>query len=191
MLILPRSCFLHVPKTGGIWVKAAIAAAGIVFDEFAVEGDVHADLSYCPCPDRFKFAFVRHPVEFYRSYWRFKMAVGWDPRNPFDEDCGAADFHAFVRNVLRNQPGMCGQLFQQYVGPPGGEIEFIGRYERLADDLIAALTMAGEGVDEDAIRKCPPQNVGDRHRFPAEYTRELEGAVRESERQTLERFGYE
>jgi len=56
MLILPRSCFLHVPKTGGSWVKAAIAAAGIPFEEFTVEGDVHADLSYCPCPDRFKFA---------------------------------------------------------------------------------------------------------------------------------------
>jgi len=86
---------------------------------------------------------------------------------------------------------MCGQLFQDYVGPPGGEIEFIGRYERLADDLIAAPKTAGERVDEDAIRGCPPQNVSDRRRFPGEYTRDLERAVRESEHQALERFGYD
>ncbi|MGH7319538.1 MAG: hypothetical protein ACRELA_07925 [Candidatus Rokuibacteriota bacterium] len=191
MLILATSCFLHVPKTGGTWVKAAIAAARIPFEEFTIDGDVHADLSYCPRPERFKFAFVRHPVQFYRSYWQFKMGVGWDPRNPLDVDCAAANFHAFVGNVLLKYPGMCAQLFQDYVGPPGRDIEFIGRYERLADDLIAVLKMAGEHVDEDAIRRCPPQNVSNQSLFPAEYTRVLENAVRRSEAAAIERFGYD
>jgi hypothetical protein len=147
-------------------------------------------LSHCPHPGRFRFAFVRHPVEFYRSYWRFKMGAGWDPANPLDMDCAATDFPAFVRNVLRLYPGMCGRLYQDYVGPPGGEIEFIGRHERLADDLILALRLIGERVDEAAIRACPPRNVSDRARFPAEYSRDLEEAVRRAEAPALERFGY-
>jgi len=191
MLILATSCFLHVPKTGGTWVKAAISAARIPFEEFTVDGDVHADLRYCPRPERFKFAFVRHPVEFYRSYWQYKMGMGWDPQNPLDVDCAAADFHAFVRNVVVRYPGMCTQLFEDYVGPPGNEIEFIGRYERLQDDLIVALRLAGERVDEATIRSCPPQNISPRFLFPAEYSRELEDAVRQSEARAIARFGFD
>jgi len=76
MLIFPTAVFLHVPKTGGKWVKAAVANAGLEFTEWNAHGDIHNDLSYCPHRDRFVFAFVREPLSLYQSYWRFKAGAG-------------------------------------------------------------------------------------------------------------------
>lgn len=190
MVILPNSCFLHVPKTGGSWIKAALKASGMMVEEFEVNGDPHAGLTHCPCPEKFKFAFVRHPVDHYRSYWQYKMGRGWDFKNPIDRNCCAANFSEFINNILTKFPGVYSKAIEEYVGPPEAEIEFIGKYENLVEDLILALNQAGEPFDEPVIRKFPPVNVSDRVRFPAEYSLMLEKAVRESENIFIRRFGY-
>ncbi|MBN2420130.1 MAG: hypothetical protein JXL81_12150 [Deltaproteobacteria bacterium] len=190
MLIMPKSCLLHFPKTGGTWAKEAIKRSGILSEEYRINDDPHIGIKHCPYPEKYKIAFVRHPVELYRSYWQYKMGAGWDIRNDLDGTCGSQDFHEFVRKVLYNYPGVCSRAFDDFFGPPGNEIEFIGRYENLVDDLVRALKNAGEIFDETSVRGLPPQNVGNRVLFPAEYTPELERAVKESERVGMERFGY-
>jgi len=190
MLILPHACFLHVPKTGGSWVKKAIKAAGISASEFSLAGYTHVGLSQCPCPEKFKFAFVRHPVSLYRSYWQFKMTTGWDARNELDMACHSQDFQEFIRKVLELYPGVYGRSLNDFVGEPGHEIEFVGRYENLVEDLIRALHLAGEQFDEAAIRNLPPYNVSDKKNAPAIYSPELEAAVRDAEKSVMERFGY-
>ena len=80
-LVLPRSLFVHVPKTGGTWVRAAIAAAGIdahesgppeTHDHFGVF-DLPADL----LAGRFTFGFVRHPVDWLKSRWAWAVLSGF------------------------------------------------------------------------------------------------------------------
>jgi hypothetical protein len=191
MLILPRSCFLHVPKTGGSWVKKAIRASGIRCNDYVVNGDPHIGVEHCPCPEKFKFAFVRSPVDLYRSYWQYKMTVGWDKKNPIDMSCRSNSFHDFVRNVLHKYPGIYGKSLLQFVGEGKTRIDFIGKYEHLVDDLIAALRQAGEIFDETRIRTLQPVNVSDKTRFPADYTAELEEEVRKQEATAMRMFGYE
>ncbi|MEQ1897730.1 MAG: sulfotransferase family 2 domain-containing protein [Vicinamibacterales bacterium] len=191
MLIFENGVLLHVPKTGGTWVKAAIRNARISVEEYIVDGDPHADLSYCPHRDRFLFAFVREPLSLYQSYWRFKITSGWDPRNPFDATCGAPTFEGFVECVLRLEPAWCSRMFEDYVGrEPGEGVDFVGRYESLADDLIRALRMMGASVDEQAIRMTPPVNVSTASRNLARWTPELADRVRRSEERAIVRFGY-
>jgi hypothetical protein len=190
MLILRSSVFLHVPKTGGSWIRQAIRAAGVPCAEYIVDGDPHAPLADCPCPEKFKFAFVRHPVALYRSYWRYKMDVGWDARNPFDIDCAAQSFDQFVRNVLRNCPGWCSRMFEDYVGTMDREIEFVGRFERLVEDVICALRRSGEEFDETMLRRTPRANASVTPQCGARGSSDLVDAIRAAECEAFTRFGY-
>jgi hypothetical protein len=79
----------------------------------------------------------------------------------------------------------------EFVGEANSEIEFIGRYEHLAEHLLQALEVAGESFDEKAIRKEPPFNVSNKHDYPAVYTDELEEMIKESERYAMTRFNYD
>jgi hypothetical protein len=195
MLILNNAVFLHVPKTGGSWIKAAITNAGIDYEEHLVDGDPHGDLSYCPCRDRFTFAFVRDPLSLYRSYWRFKMGqfrmtTEWDCRNPFDVACAAPTFTGFVENVLRLEPAWCSRAFEDYVGPPTREIDFVGRFEYLMADLVRALYRSRTPFDERAIRNTPPINVSTVDAGLAQWSDALAQRVRRSEQDAILRFGY-
>ncbi|SER44876.1 Sulfotransferase family protein [Nitrosomonas sp. Nm51] len=191
MLILPKSCFLHVPKTGGTWVKKAIAAAGISCKDYTLSGDPHIGLKDCPCREKFKFAFVRHPVDLYRSYWQFKMTYGWDSDNQLDRACRSDNFQNFVRQVLNKFPGVYSKSLAGFVGETDNEIEFVGKYENLIGDLITALRSAGEDFNEQPIRTLPPHNVSNKNRFPAIYTSALEAEVKKAEHITMKRFSYE
>lgn len=191
MLILPYSCFLHFPKTGGSWVKKAIIASGIKCEGYRIDENPHIGLKQCPEPEKFKFAFVRHPVNLYRSYWQFKMTYEWDKKNQIDMECRSDNFHVFIKNLLNKYPGCYGDALVEFVGEEGNEIEFIGKYENLTEDLINALKLAGEMFNEGVIRNLPPYNVSDKKRFQAQYTKELEQEVRKSEAKVLNRFGYD
>ena len=189
MLLLPNSCFIHVPKTGGSWVKQAIKASGIECQEYSIDGDPHIGIYQCPEPNKFKFAFIRHPVGFYRSYWQFKMTSGWDPKNPIDIDCQSDSFEEFITNVLEKFPTHLEDGVNYLLGEEG-EIDFVGRYENLVDDLVLALQKAGETFDENAIRSFPPYNVSNKILFPADYTEKLEKEVRQVTKSIMERFNY-
>ena len=69
MIILKHSCFLHIPKTGSTWVKEAIKSAGLHYRQINIGANSHPDLSQCPCLDKYKFTFVRNPIDVYKSYW--------------------------------------------------------------------------------------------------------------------------
>ena len=195
MLILRNAVFLHVPKTGGTWIKAAIANTGIGYEEYLVDGDPHGDLSYCPVRDRFTFAFVREPLSLYQSYWRYKMGrsnmtTDWDARNPFDVKCAAATFEGFVENVLLFEPAWCSRMFEDYVGPSTDEIDFVGRFECLTRDLGRALHLSRTSFDERAILNTPALNVSTVNSDLARWSDALAQRVRRSERDALLRFGY-
>ncbi|WP_430755021.1 hypothetical protein [Magnetovirga frankeli] len=118
------------------------------------------------------------------------MTYGWDERNPFDLGCRSDNFLQFIENMLAGYPGFYSKGLIAFVGKGSSEIDFIGRYENLVEDLISALRMAGEGFDESIIRQMPPFNVSNKSRFPAEYRAELRQRVTETEQETMERFGY-
>jgi hypothetical protein len=190
-LLLPKSRILHVPKTGGTWLRQAVLAAVPGAQEFRIGGSTHATLAQVPCPERFTIAFVRHPLTWWLSFWRFHMG----PARPYVVDheicstCWSDDFVAFLWNVVRRFPGECYRNALAFVGPPEREIEFIGRQENLVEDLIAALRQAGEEFDERLLRSVPPANVSDRG-VTGRYTPELARAVLAAEAEHLQRFGY-
>ncbi|MDE2342209.1 MAG: hypothetical protein KGL63_02255 [Betaproteobacteria bacterium] len=190
MVILKNSCFIHVPKTGGTWVRHALRESCQDYEYYTLNNSSHISLKDCPCPGHFKFAFVRHPLGLYKSYWQFKMTYGWDDANPLDSACRSDSFREFILGVTSRFPGAYGNGLNDMIGPEGQSIEFVGRYENLLEDLVTALRRAGEVFDEGRLRAAAPVNVSDKVRFPASYTPDLVDRVLEAEGAVFRRFNY-
>jgi hypothetical protein len=155
--------FIHVPKTGGMWVTEALQAAGIEVEEEFGRTPEHPLLSELERRGRFTFAFVREPLSWYGSIWRFRnyFHLHKEPAEaqlPYDSYIGL-EFPDFIEQVAEHLPGFLSNHYELFVGPQDSEIEFIGRYERLEDDLVSALRTAGQDFDEEALRSFPPINV--------------------------------
>jgi hypothetical protein len=162
-----RSVFYHVPKTGGVWVKEAMRRGGLRYGRcrnrrmhhpFGLKRE-HATPEVVVEADktgRFSFCFVRHPEAWYRSFWAYRAKTGWlDGKFPADR-CWDDLYDAFVDNVTEVYPlGFVSTLYQFYVN----DVTFVGRQESLADDLVRALTMAGEEFDEEKLRAVGLRNV--------------------------------
>lgn len=187
-LILDECQILHIPKCGGKWVQQALEAGGVQYTEWHV---AHATRPHKDLP---AVAFVRHPLTWWQSLWRYRMGRGWPgdevpfrvAGEPYNlEPLFSDSFAKFAQNVLRDCPGYCGRIFELFVGP----VAFIGRQESLAGDLVRALQMFGVEHDAKRIWTTPPYHVTDKG-FDASYTPELRAAMAEAEREAIERFGY-
>lgn len=186
-LILQNCRLIHTPKTGGSWARVAIKKAGIVFAETETR---HVDLKQCPGRGLFTIAFVRHPWNWWKSYWVFKRTHGWDFNNRLDVLCMDNDFERFLLKVLDNSPGHCSAVYRSFVGAIGHEISFIGAFENLANDLVKGLTSAGERFNEELLRATPRRNVGDYHTFSTYCSEEIRQRIFDAERESFERFEY-
>lgn len=198
-----RSIFIHVPKTGGTWVRGALRAAGLhqgdVGRDHATPAEIEQDPAYQASP--MVFCFVRHPLAWYQSYWCYRMKHGWHKPSPgeveapirtvtLDAHCRDDRFDRFVENCLERYPqGWVSHLYAHYTSG----CTFVGRQERLVEDLLLALLIAGEPVDAARIRNHPPQNVAAQQtvwRQQCQYPKELALRVLEAESQALQRWGY-
>ena len=204
---LSRSLFIHIPKTAGQWVVSALASAGVPCTPIGVvhtsPDEILSELSGSERP--YTFAMVRHPLHWYQSMWAHQTDDKWEPIDAEDwfterwlafwQDftchCASSDFLEFVQRSLDHYPhGLVSLLYDIYTA----RCDFVGKQERLPDDLITALRNAGENFDEPRLRATPPKNTrgGKPHRVStSKFTRKLAEATADRERWAIERFGYE
>jgi Tfp pilus assembly protein PilF len=184
-----NALLLLVPKTGSTWIRAKVKELGLEVEE--VGDPAMREHDFLTAFDRsaysFVGAFVRNPVDWYRSYWSYRMERGWRPQYPLDRHCESDDFETFVRRAVTTLPGALGNIYTSYVGEPGAEVEFVGRQESLAPDFARFLRLAGEDVDESVLLDESRVNET---RVRPEFTEELKELITVSEWDTMERFGY-
>ncbi len=174
MLLLRRSVFLHIPKTGGDWVRAALRNAGVLQGlprQHSPDKHLTREESIVARGNRRPFCFVRHPLSWLESFWRYSGGTTQDCRKPREYDwrtqnangramlgpvCDCYDpwFDRFIEKVTTMRPGYVGWLYSQYVTPNA----LIGRTEKLSADLIACLHEAGEEFSMVRIQATPRVN---------------------------------
>jgi hypothetical protein len=196
-----RQCvFLHVPKTGGNWVEKVLSSLHL--DRFSrMDGVMNRhNLFLEKLAGAFSFCFVRHPVKWYESYFRYQSGPGhwrrgfqfnphgWHPWSSLD-DCKCLDFSGFIEKCIRLQPAYVTRLYEWYTGPQGAErVSFIGRQENLASDLCDALSQSGLNIDPQKIYKATPEFVSPP--ILAEWNPINLEQIQQLERVAIKRFGY-
>lgn len=184
-----QALLLLAPKTGSTWIREKVRQLDL--DVVNIGDSNMRDHDFLDYYDRSQFryigAFVRDPLEWYRSYWAYRMERGWRPQYPLDQHCQSDDFEMFVRNAFSILPGALSNIYSSYVGHPADEIHFIGRQEQLADDFASFLRLIGEVVDESVLRSGARVNATT---IRPDYSSELKELITLSEWDSMCRFGY-
>lgn len=156
-IVTNRTLFLHIPKTGGMWVKRALEVGGVAYQEIGTTHEHFPQLlqkeEQSFFSQKFIYTFVRHPLTWYQSRWAFRIKHGWQLKHPLDYNAASNDFRIFVDNVLNYKPdGWCSWLFSQYIDTYPLPIHFIGKMENLVDDFLQVMLESGESINEDKVR---------------------------------------
>lgn len=171
-LALKNSVFLHVQKTGGHWVNDCLVKCNLT-EKCPID---HSDEIPKECENFFKFTFIRNPIDWYVSRWRCPHHRGrcwWngiDPTSPkFNDECEVFklkldfldaqnvnefnDFNVWMKRILncslvqKNNIGIASLYMQRKINLSN----FVGKKENIKNDLIKALTLAGEVFDKEII----------------------------------------
>jgi uncharacterized protein Usg len=225
-LLKNGSVFLHVPKAGGTWIKYVLQELDLIqaplghmhsdWDRAFWHDKLHRDLKVVRYifrravrsrraqarinPDSFKFCFIREPLGWYESYWRFMQSLDWswkawgDERDPYKwhpcamvNGLGSPDFNTFISNVNKKRPGFVTEMYGWYVRPGIG---YVGKTENIRQDLIRAFSLMNLEVDVSRILSMPMKNESPSHIPVPEWDPAIKKATFQLEYAGYVRYGY-
>ncbi|WP_281268985.1 sulfotransferase family protein [Sphingomonas gilva] len=190
-----RMIFIHVPKTAGSSMTAALGGGR----QRNIPLVRYAAYDRKRCADYFKFCFVRNPWDRLLSaysYLRSRIGLGgsdasWVEANMAD----LRTFEQFVTAIGRDDAQARQLMSYMHFMPqhrwltlePHGEpyIDFVGRFERLDQDLAAVADRLGLSIQLEHRRKSA-------HRpYREEYDERMRGIVARLYSRDIELFGYD
>jgi len=214
-----KALFLHIPRTGGTWVKEAMFQAKIPMDKWGRIAEPYRQKKHTIIPHirpdlwakvGVVFAFVRHPVSYYISVWRFTTRswtdqpdrMQWAVRDRNDLAVineaiirWKPNFNEWLDEMLEEEPGWVTRWFERYVGPLSGEFcHFVGRTESIEQDMEQVMSMLDYGNQWNEKREqiARIQHAKNRVRNVKapyiEVTDEQRKRIERSERVLLRRF---
>lgn len=164
--LLKNSIFIHMPKTGGTFIREHFNEQPGWFNTLGVGHGNMEDFSLYR--DLFAFTFIRNPVDWLVSYWNFyrivltrneafdfqkawadkSIAIGftwtrWIQRGNPIEVLWHENVDVFLERLLEFAPNAPDLAYRHFTY----NTDFIGKTENLTEDLIKALELAGEDMD--------------------------------------------
>ena len=194
---LKNSMFIHVPKTGGRWVKQMLF--NYVEGATAV-GDEIYNSHNTPPTHKQTFAFLRHPMTFAHSLFHHRARKkankygnkwNWQEDIRLERKCKAEDYETFLTKIVENK-NVVKDYYDHYTINNYPDIKF-GYMETLCNDLIIMIDALGEKFDEPSIYMHGKLIVGGRDAAgpitvqEAMIKQEYLDAMNESEKELFER----
>lgn len=191
MAVLCRDLlYLHIPKSGGRWVRAALRGCNHQWQEVGSYqpwviggkdyfGQMPAVIRNHSIPfetdAKTVLMFVRHPVDWLRSYWTHDGGRRGNIGGRFGNRRGRCDtFTEFAWQTVTNDPGIVGKLYEAY-----GE-GFRVQHTPLKQASACLATL----LDDPKIAACEIIGKG----RPSIITEAVFNAVCNSEAAMIERF---
>ncbi|PSO78999.1 MAG: hypothetical protein BRC41_19550 [Cyanobacteria bacterium QH_9_48_43] len=147
----------------------------------------------------YTFCFVRHPLSWYESFFKFQQSLGWPywgNENDYTETwhpnamlngLGDQDFNQFVCNVIDKRPGYVTEMYGWYTPP---SISFVGKQENLVYDLIQILSKLNVEFDKGKVLEMARGHVNSSPKTLINWDEYLKKKVEELEHISLLRYGY-
>ncbi len=208
MLLSRYFVFIHLPKTGGTFIRKVLNDHAPpdweVLEVVALGGHARNDPNHPTIrdiPTAYRelplFGFVRNPWDWYVSWYEFLKFDGHNTIFNQASDNGRKDFKTtmfslYEMDIVKNaRSGIFTWYFFESFGHNLDAVTFL-RFEKLREDLHHTLTRVVELPDELAValKTAPPVNVGDRKPYQAYYNEALRNLVASKDRVLIERFHY-
>lgn len=147
---LPNSCFVHIPRTGGLWFGKVVETLGIKHQ--LLKGDIDGHFTYCQLPDNWKelhsFSFIRHPFAWVKSRWSHAQEIhAWDDyrhygiHRKFDE-CLEPTLEGTIEHIIHKELGLVSRTYKAMLTG----VDTVIQTERLWIDLPVFLSQV-EGIN--------------------------------------------
>jgi len=215
MILKDKCVILHMPKTGGVFMRlllqkhygdAVELPSGKAFEDPAARweqhhalDDIRRELDHLPV-----FGFVRNPWDWYVSWYHFFTT--YDHRPPHFMTVSkdkTLDFGGFMENLdtypldspeylYSNYSDKYFRIFSCNENQPRNPRVEMGRYETVHDDLHRFLGKVG--VDQaclDEIASFRRMNNSRHDHYSTYYTDSLAERVYMKDRAVIDEFGYE
>lgn len=176
---IKNATFLHIPKTGGTWIRNYFKESNVHYEEL---GRTHSHCGELKETKDLIFCFIRHPLTWYRSYWECKQHIP-DRGGGYLDEIVDLSFHEFIKDILQTQPGYLTGFYKGYTEC----CRFIGKQESLKKDLNSLLKYLRIPYNKSYLCERKKENV-----VPSDqrYTKELAFAIMKAEKEIIENYNY-
>lgn len=169
MIIGKNTAFIHMPRTGGTWVRCAVRESmgkqkesGLPKD-YGVRTIHHSIKDAKPwLGERFTFCSIRNPLTYLQSRWRRRS---FPPIEKHYDLANSKSFKEFIDVYCDKCPQAILKLYSRFTGYPFDGVirpDMVDRIIRLEDQpwaLIEVLCRNNEIFDINKILKEPPRHT--------------------------------
>lgn len=207
-----RSVYLHIPKTGGNWIRSVIKDSQ-VHTKKTNKYSKHATYDFLMGSGLSRrpslvaktkasqinfFCVVRHPLLWYQSWYRYQKDCGWKQWGVSGDTsakmwhCLSAlnmpepsEFNEFIERVNIQAPGFLTYLYHSYVLPSGARVL---KNESLRVDLLALNEEWNLGLNQKIISNRASENLSTK--IPIRWSEKNFSETLKYEGAALDFYGY-
>lgn len=196
-LVIPdhSRVFLHVPKTGGTWVREVLNRIGVYTEDAGHQHDNYEQSK--ELRRRFlRFTVLRNPWDWYASYWAHRCKEQWTPHwLLIDNACRSYSFPSFLSMVVAYHPGFLTRLYDSYAPELDESLPPIEVFKTrtLTEDFTQYLDAMKIQFDPKDVRELGKVNSiahTKKVRKAVRYTSFLTSRVERSERDVIAKYGF-
>ncbi len=205
MLIGSDFIFVHMPRTAGIFVHNfffRVASGGLYV--FNMENDklrlslasevkeYRGNVTLAELPteymDKFKFGFIRHPLDWYVSWWTYKYQD-----EKFDDFINRSVFDVHVDNDCLEIGWLTYRFYEMYYDMENGLKPLVDKIYRYEDGVRKVLDsiFAFNKEQRKELYAMKKINVSTHKPYMEYYTDHLIETVRQRDKLIFDLFGYE